>query len=157
MHVTFVRSCFSGWLVVLYLHPTPPPRWKSTVVMPSQQIDEGLADLESRIQARAESAEAELRDKVIRSSEELLRLRACAEEESVDSLWEELTQPLDMQLPTRRRWSCKANIDPARTKTFVKFEGSTPSFLEGKTQYDHSEILTILATDEWTDPDFPPA
>ena len=47
------------------------------------------------------------------------------------------------------------NVDPARTKTFVKFEGSTPSFLEGKTQYDHSEILTILATDEWT-PDDPP-
>jgi len=43
------------------------------------------------------------------------------------------------------------------SKTFVKFEGSTPSFLEGKTQYDHSEILTILATDEWSDPDFPPA
>ena len=36
------------------------------------------------------------------------------------------------------------------SQTFVKFEGSTPSFLEGKTQYDHSEILSILATDEWT-------
>ena len=48
------------------------------------------------------------------------------------------------------------NIDPARTKTLVKFEGSTPSFLEGKTQYDHSEILTILAGPEWTDPDGPP-
>lgn len=42
------------------------------------------------------------------------------------------------------------NVDPAGTKTFVKFEGSTPDFLEGKTQYTHSEILTILATDEWT-------
>tara|TARA_R110002012_G_scaffold60027_2_gene157046 strand:- start:696 stop:932 length:237 start_codon:yes stop_codon:yes gene_type:complete len=41
------------------------------------------------------------------------------------------------------------------SQTFVKFEGSTPSFLEGKTQYDHSEILTILATDEWTDPNPP--
>ena len=41
------------------------------------------------------------------------------------------------------------------SKTFVKFRGSTPSFLEGKTQYDHSEILTILATDEWTDPNPP--
>ena len=48
------------------------------------------------------------------------------------------------------------NIDPAGTKTFVKFEGSTPDFLDGKTQYTHSEILTILATDEWTDPDGPP-
>ena len=43
------------------------------------------------------------------------------------------------------------NIEPAGTKTFVKFESdTTPSFLEGKTQYNHSEILTILATDEWS-------
>ena len=41
------------------------------------------------------------------------------------------------------------------SQTFVKFEGSTPDFLEGKTQYTHSEILAILATDEWTDPDGP--
>lgn len=41
------------------------------------------------------------------------------------------------------------------SKTFVKFEGSTPDFLEGKTQYTHSEILTILATDEWTVPNPP--
>lgn len=40
----------------------------------------------------------------------------------------------------------------AGTKTFVKFEGDTPSFLDGKTQYTHSEILTELATPEWTDP-----
>lgn len=43
------------------------------------------------------------------------------------------------------------NVDPAGTKTFVKFEGATPDFLEGKTQYTHSEILNILATSEWTD------
>ena len=43
------------------------------------------------------------------------------------------------------------------SKTFVKFDSdTTPSFLDGKTQYTHSEILTILATDEWTDPNFPP-
>lgn len=42
------------------------------------------------------------------------------------------------------------------SKTFVKFEGATPDFLDGKTQYTHSQILTILATDEWTDPNFPP-
>ena len=43
------------------------------------------------------------------------------------------------------------------SKTFVKFDSdTTPSFLDGKTQYSHSEILTILATDEWTDPNFPP-
>lgn len=39
------------------------------------------------------------------------------------------------------------------SKFLLKFEGDTPSFLEGKTQYTHSEILTILATDEWTSPD----
>jgi hypothetical protein len=42
------------------------------------------------------------------------------------------------------------------SKTFVKFDtDTTPSFLVGKTQYTHSEILTILATDEWS-PDEPP-
>ena len=42
------------------------------------------------------------------------------------------------------------------SQTFVKFDSdTTPSFLEGKTQYTHSEIITILATDEWT-PDEPP-
>lgn len=35
-------------------------------------------------------------------------------------------------------------------QTFVKFEGSVPDFLDGKTQYTHSEILAILATEEWT-------
>lgn len=39
------------------------------------------------------------------------------------------------------------------SKFFVKFEGDTPSFLEGKTIYSHSEILAILATDEWSPPD----
>jgi len=49
------------------------------------------------------------------------------------------------------------NVSPANTKTFVKFDSdTTPSFLEGKTQYTHSEILAILETDEWTDPNFPP-
>lgn len=28
--------------------------------------------------------------------------------------------------------------------TFVKFEGDTPSFLDGKTQYTHAEFLAIL-------------
>tara|TARA_R110000824_G_scaffold281585_1_gene469916 strand:- start:21 stop:257 length:237 start_codon:yes stop_codon:yes gene_type:complete len=40
--------------------------------------------------------------------------------------------------------------------TFVKFDtDTTPSFLDGKTQYTHSEILAILATDAWT-PSEPP-
>lgn len=37
-----------------------------------------------------------------------------------------------------------------RTKVVLKFNGDTPSFLEGKTQYTHSEILEILATTEWS-------
>ena len=39
------------------------------------------------------------------------------------------------------------------SKILARFEGDTPSFLEGKTQYTHSEILPILAGPEWTDPD----
>ena len=42
--------------------------------------------------------------------------------------------------------------NPAGTQTFVKFEGDTPSFLAGKTQYTHSEMLEILAGEEWTAP-----
>ena len=47
------------------------------------------------------------------------------------------------------------NVSPAGTKTFVKFEGDTPSFLAGKTQYTHSEMLTILAGEEWTSSEGP--
>ena len=43
----------------------------------------------------------------------------------------------------------------AGTKTFVKFEGDTPSFLAGKTANTHSEMLTILAGEEWTSSDAP--
>jgi len=42
------------------------------------------------------------------------------------------------------------------TKTFVKFEGDTPSFLIDEPQYDHAEILNILSGPEWTDPDANP-
>ena len=44
----------------------------------------------------------------------------------------------------------------AGTKTFVKFEGDTPSFLAGKTANTHSEMLEILAGEEWTDPNAGP-
>lgn len=37
------------------------------------------------------------------------------------------------------------------SKTFVKFDGDTPSFLSGKTTYDRSEMLTILAGSEWSE------
>jgi hypothetical protein len=36
------------------------------------------------------------------------------------------------------------------SKTLARYEGTQPSFLSGKTEYTHSEILAILATDEWT-------
>ena len=39
------------------------------------------------------------------------------------------------------------------TKTFVKYEGTQPSFLLGKTEYTHEEILTILSGPEWTSED----
>ena len=38
-------------------------------------------------------------------------------------------------------------------KFLVKFNGDTPSFLNGKTQYDRSEIRNIMSHPEWTDPD----
>lgn len=31
-----------------------------------------------------------------------------------------------------------------KSKTFVKYEGSQPSFLSGKTEYTHAQILAIL-------------
>ena len=37
------------------------------------------------------------------------------------------------------------------SQTFVKFDGDTPSFLDGKTQYNHSQIRTILAGEDWTE------
>ena len=41
------------------------------------------------------------------------------------------------------------------TKTFVKYEGSKPSFLSGKTGLTHAQIKTELAKSEWI-PDDPP-
>ena len=35
------------------------------------------------------------------------------------------------------------------SKTFVKYEGSQPSFLAGKAELNHNEILTELAKDTW--------
>jgi hypothetical protein len=37
-----------------------------------------------------------------------------------------------------------------KTKTFVKYEGTQPFFLLGKTEYTHEEILSILSGPEWT-------
>jgi hypothetical protein len=41
----------------------------------------------------------------------------------------------------------------AGTQTFVKFEGDTPSFLAGKTALDRSEMLAVLATEDWSSDD----
>ena len=38
------------------------------------------------------------------------------------------------------------------TKTVLKFVGETPTFLLGLEQYNHSEILAIMNTLEWTPP-----
>lgn len=42
-----------------------------------------------------------------------------------------------------------------KSKTFIKWEGDTPSFVSSISNtegpYTHSEVLTILATDAWTD------
>jgi len=36
------------------------------------------------------------------------------------------------------------------SKTIVKYEGTQPFFLLGKTEYTHEEILNILSGPEWT-------
>jgi len=36
------------------------------------------------------------------------------------------------------------------TKTFVKYEGTQPFFLLGKTEYTNNEMLAILSGPEWT-------
>ena len=36
------------------------------------------------------------------------------------------------------------------SKILARYEGTQPSFLSGKQEYTHSEILSILGGDEWT-------
>mgnify|MGYP003108831964 FL=1 len=38
----------------------------------------------------------------------------------------------------------------AKTKTFVKYNGDQPSFLNGKTEYTKEQISTILSEEEWS-------
>ena len=38
------------------------------------------------------------------------------------------------------------------SQTFVKYEGAKPRFLYGKETYTHSQMLTILAGDDWSPP-----
>lgn len=37
----------------------------------------------------------------------------------------------------------------AEDQTFVKFDGETPDFLVGKTQYTHAQMRSFLKTSEW--------
>ena len=37
------------------------------------------------------------------------------------------------------------------SKTYVKYEGTQPSFLSGKTELNHSQILALLRTAEWNE------
>lgn len=50
--------------------------------------------------------------------------------------------------------TCRYSVDT--TKTFVKYEGEQPASvaaISGKSiEYSHSEIINILATEEWTTP-----
>ena len=39
------------------------------------------------------------------------------------------------------------------SKFILKYKGDQPSFLSGKQEYTHSEILAILEGDEWTPSD----
>ena len=44
--------------------------------------------------------------------------------------------------------SLRKSVDS--TKAILKWDGETPSVFSSMTTYNHSEILTILATEEWT-------
>ena len=44
--------------------------------------------------------------------------------------------------------SLRKSVDT--TKAILKWDGDTPSVFSSMTTYNHSEILTILATEEWT-------
>ena len=61
----------------------------------------------------------------------------------------DFTQVLETSIETVRK-----SVD--ETKTFVKWEGETPSCVStlttGEGPYNYEEILAILATEEWTTP-----
>ena len=61
----------------------------------------------------------------------------------------DFTQVLETSAETIRK-----SVD--ETKTFVKWEGETPlcisTLTTGEGPYTHTEIMTILATEEWVKP-----
>ena len=40
-----------------------------------------------------------------------------------------------------------------RSQVLLKFEGDTPSFLNGKQTYNYNEIMEILWASDWTEPE----
>ena len=44
------------------------------------------------------------------------------------------------------------NFSADGSKTFVKFEGSTPSFLEGKPILSNEEMRQLISTSDWALP-----
>ena len=36
------------------------------------------------------------------------------------------------------------------SQALLQYEGDQPSFLSGKQEYTHDEIISVLATDEWS-------
>jgi len=63
--------------------------------------------------------------------------------DEVTSLPVDFSQVMETSADTLRK-----SVDT--TKTFVKYEGTQPSFLSGKTEYTHSQILTELSSNEWS-------
>ena len=61
----------------------------------------------------------------------------------------------DEQLHELAANAIQTSVDTLRksvdtTKAVLKWDGDTPEVFDGMTTYYHSEILTILATTEWT-------
>jgi hypothetical protein len=63
--------------------------------------------------------------------------------EEIDSLPVDFSQVLETGRDTLRY-----SVD--ETKTFVKYDGEQPSFLNGKTEYSYTDFKTLLKTSEWT-------
>ena len=61
--------------------------------------------------------------------------------EEIDSLPVDFSQVLETS-----RDSLRYSIN--ETKTFVKYDGEQPSFLNGKTEYSHTDFKTLLQTSE---------
>ena len=55
-----------------------------------------------------------------------------------------------MDLHTALLKSNEQKISLDKAKCVLKFEGDTPSFLEGKTLYNYTGIMDILNSPEWT-------